>query len=368
MEKIKVLHIMAGADAGGISSVVVNYYSHIDRDKIHFDVALTTDVDGINGRVLRGLGANVYRIALKSIDRKAYVNDIKSLLIKNKYDAIHVHESSTSWVALKAAKEVGVKIRIAHAHTAGSINSNLKYRIKQWLGYWLNPYYATHLVSCGEKAGIYCFGRRNSKAITIIPNAIDTQLYSYDENIRNQVREELRVKNKFVVGMVGRVSPQKNNIQAISIFNEVQKEIPNAVLVMAGDGEDMEKAKAEIGRLDLGGKTLCLGNRSDINRLLQAYDVFILPSLYEGFPVAAVEAMATGLPVLLSETITSELSFGSAVRYLSLDNNYAWVCAAKEFVGDDGRKDRQYELKNNGLDIRNTALILENIYLKQSND
>ncbi len=284
---------MAGADAGGISSVVVNYYSHIDRDKIHFDVALTTDVDGINGRVLRGLGANVYRIALKSIDRKAYVNDIKSLLIKNKYDA---------------------------------------------------------------------------KAITIIPNAIDTQLYSYDENIRNQVREELRVKNKFVVGMVGRVSPQKNNIQAISIFNEVQKEIPNAVLVMAGDGEDMEKAKAEIGRLDLGGKTLCLGNRSDINRLLQAYDVFILPSLYEGFPVAAVEAMATGLPVLLSETITSELSFGNAVRYLSLDNNYAWVCAAKEFVGDDGRKDRQYELKNNGLDIRNTALILENIYLKQSND
>ncbi len=369
MKKIKVLHVMAGADAGGISSVVVNYYSHINRSKIHFDVALTTNADGINGQRLRSLGANIYKIALKSIDREAYVNDIKTLLIMGKYDAIHVHENDTSWVALKAAKEIGLKIRIAHAHTAGSLSFSLYQRLRKWSGYILNAYYATCLIACGKKAGIYTFGKINikTKGVTVLPNAIDTELYSYNENLRGQVRGELGIKDKFVVGMVGRVTPEKNNVQAISIFNEIQKEISNAILVMAGDGEDMLKTKMAIDKLYLSDKVLCLGNRSDVSRLLQAYDVFILPSLYEGFPVAAVEAMATGLPVLLSNTITPELSFGASVRYLSLSNDKAWAYAAKEFVNDNGRESRQCELKNNGLDIRNTASMLENIYLQHLN-
>lgn len=369
MKKIKVLHVMAGADAGGISSVVVNYYSHINRSKVHFDVALTTNVDGINGQRLRSLDANIYKIALKSIDREAYVNDIKTLLIKYKYDAIHVHENDTSWVALKAAKEVGVKIRIAHAHNAGPLSFDLYQKLRRWIGYIFNAYYATNLIACGEKAGIYTFGKINikTKGVTILPNAIDTELYSYNENLREQVRGELGVKDKLVVGMVGRVTHQKNNVQAISLFNEIQKEISNAILVMAGDGEDMLKTKIAIDNFDLSDKVLCLGNRSDVSRLLQAYDVFILPSLYEGFPVAAVEAMATGLPCLLSNTITPELSFGTSVRYLSLSNDKAWAYAAKEFVNDNGRESRQNEFKNSGLDIRNTASMLENIYLQHSN-
>lgn len=364
-----VLHIMSGAGAGGISSVVANYYQFINRDKIHFDALIADNEIGINGRRLLDLGCDIYiGCPLKSNDYNGYIKFVSHRLANGCYDAIHVHENETSWVALKVAKELGVNCRIAHAHTAGVHKGGIRKYLKNVTGQCLNYLYATNVIACGELAGNYVFGRRNMhrKKAIILPNAIDTDVYRFMPQIRKEMRHILDCENNFVIGMVGRVAYPKNNVRALELFKTILDIIPNAKLILAGDGEDMNKVKNKIKDLCIEQNVLLLGNRSDVNYLYQAFDVYMLPSLFEGFPVAAIEAMASGLPVLLSDTITKELSFGTAVHYLSLNDDLAWGMMAKAYINDSEREERSAEVKNRDLDIRDTSKILESVYLQYS--
>lgn len=360
---IKVLHVMAGADAGGISSVVLNYYKYINKEKIHFDVAITLDIIGLNGRRLMELGVKIYKIPLKSKDITLYKAELKKLLLENKYDAVHVHENETSYVALKLAKELGIPCRIAHAHTASPYTS-VKGEIRRLSGCILNAKYATNIIGCGKLAGERIFGRSNmkSKKAFVLPNSIDTDVFCYDSKIREETRKELSVNNKYVVGMVGRIAPPKNNVYAIELFKQIKEKIENAVLVIAGNGPDEKDMLETIKEKGLEQDVIYLGRRDDVNRLYQAYDIYFLPSLFEGYPVAAVEAMAAGLPVMLSDTITRELEFGSAVNYISLNEKKEWAEVALRYVKDTERSKRADEVKRNGLDIHDTVDLLEKIY------
>lgn len=355
---------MGSLDIGGVSSVVLNYYRFLDRKIISFDVATTTDVEGINGKHFKILGSNIYKITLKSISRKQFEKDIEALIYRNKYDVVHVHEGYTSWVALRVAKRCGVKVRIAHAHIAVNKGESVKEKLKRVIGIFLNPYYSTSMIACGKIAGDYVFGRINmlKRKSVILPNSVDVEHYKYNEQIRHEVITSLHFENKFVIGIVGRVAPQKNVLYGVDIFKSIKEKINNSLLVIVGDGDEMEKLKRKISNENLGNDVLCLGKQDDVNRLLHAFDLLIMPSLYEGFPVVAVEAMASGLPVLLSDRITKELSFGSAVRYLPLNNKNDWAEAASEFINDSKRSERTEEVINNGLDIRSTVNILMNLY------
>lgn len=361
---VKVLHITGSVDIGGVSSVILNYYKFINRNVVSFDIAITTDNDGINGKHLRELGANIYKISLKSSNRKQFEKDVEFLIHKNKYDVVHVHGNYTSWVALRIAKHCGVKVRIAHAHTAANKGEYIKEKLKRVIGFFLNSYYSTSMIACGKLAGDYVFGRVNmlkQKSI-ILPNSVDVDFFRYNEQIRNEVIKSLNLDNKFVVGIVGRISPEKNVLYGVDIFKSIKEKISNSLLVVVGDGEEMENLKRKISDENLEKDVLCLGKRDDINRLLQAFDLLIMPSLYEGFPVVAVEALASGLPVLLSNRITKELNFGTAVRYLPLSNKEIWAEAANEFINDSKRKERTGEVINHGLDIRSTVDILMKLY------
>jgi len=171
------------------------------------------------------------------------------------------------------------------------------------------------------------------------------------------------VQDKFVIGMVGRLTRQKNYPFALSCFRELAAKDPKAQLLIAGNGEDEQKICDLVQENGLDGRVSMLGRREDIHALYQVFDVLIMPSLYEGFPVAAVEAMATGLPVLLADTITKELSFGSAVQYLPLQEK-VWVNALQNGAFSDEREKRQREINENGLDLRDTAVLLERLYEK----
>lgn len=361
----RVLHVMGGACYGGISAVVLNYYSNINRDKIHFDIAVTDRYIGRHANILESMGCEVFPICLKSENIKLYKSQIKEILSKNNYDAIHVHSNDTSWITLRIAKQMGIKIRIAHAHTAGHLGRDtIKYKIRQLICQLLNRYYATILLSCGKKAGEFVFGNVGIKSTKhiVLPNSIDTEIFSFNPERRVQMREILNLKDSFVVGMIGRIAPPKNNIYAISIFNAIKCKIPNAKLLMAGSGPDEMATKAEVCRLGLDSDVMFLGQRSDVYDLYQAIDLYLLPSLFEGFPVAAVEAMATGLPCLLSDTITDELKFGSKIHYLPLNNERVWADIAQQYVIERERYSGQTEIKNHNLDIRDTAKQLEYIY------
>ena len=360
---IRVLHIMGCSDAGGISSVVLNYYRFIDRTKIQFDIALTVPEVGQNGRALQDLGARIHFLPLKSEGLGAFRRALAELLEREHYDAVHVHENETSYVALQVAKAAGIKCRLAHSHTS-SPYEGWKGELRRLSGCVLNYHYATHVIGCGQLAGERVFGKwnmRRSKAL-VLPNAVDTTRFAYDEQIRSEVRKELGVEGCYVIGMVGRLSEEKNNLYAMELLSRLLLRIPNVVLVVAGNGPDEEKFRARVGELHLENQVRQLGRRSDVDRLYQAFDVYLLPSFTEGFPVAAVEAMASGLPVLLSDVITRELAFGSAVTYLPLADPEQWVSAIVRWQRDGDRAMRQMEPAKNGLDIRMAAKRLEQVY------
>lgn len=360
---IRVLHIMGCSDVGGISTVVLNYYRFIDRTQIGFDIALTVPTVGRNARELQELGANIHFLPLKSEGIGAFQQALRELLEREKYDAVHVHESETCYVALQVAKKLGIRCRIAHSHTS-SPYEGIKGEIRRLSGCVLNYHFASHVIGCGKLAGERVFGKwnmRRPKAL-VLPNAIDTPQFAYDETVREEVRTELDLEGKYILGMVGRLCVEKNYPFALELIASLSREDPDCLLVIAGGGEEQEAIERKIEELGISEHVKLLGRRGDVNRLYQAFDVFLLTSFTEGYPVAAVEAMAAGLPVLLSDVITDELQFGSAVEYLPLKNSGLWLAAVRRRKGDTGRKERQCEPEQHGLDIRTAAKQLEKIY------
>lgn len=361
---INILHIMGSADIGGMSAVVLNYYSHIDRNRFHFDIALNTAKTGFDGERLKELGAEFYFLPLKSHGLKKYCHALYRLLVDKHYDVVHVHENYTSYVALLVAKKAGVSHRIAHAHTASMPYRSIINEIRMMTGRLLNRYFATALIACGQMAGVHVFGKMamNASKAYVLPNAVDTEVFKYKEDARSTIRKQWNAENDFVIGMVGRICSEKNNLFAIKIFAEYARKNPGCKLIVAGDGDDREEMEKEAKRWNINEKVFFLGRRNDVADIYQGLDALIMPSLYEGFPVAAVEAMASGLPVLLSDKITKELSFGKNVHYLGINDTKQWVdCLLCCNRGTD-RSDGLHEIKENGLDINDTAYVLEMIY------
>lgn len=361
---IRVLHIMDSADVGGISSVVLNYYRHMDRSKFCFEIALTTEQFGQDGRLLQALGVSFHRLPLKGQGVAAFEKALAALLKQKSYDAVHVHENETSYVALRIAKKCGVRKRFAHAHTSSPYGS-VKGEIRRLSGCLLNAHYATCMIACGQLAGERVFGRRNMKkaAAVVLPNAIDTQKFAFDAEVREQVRGELQLEGKYVIGMVGRLSAEKNHAFALRLMAQLVREAPNALLLIVGGGSQETVIRHLAEQLGICEHVRCLGCRGDVVRLYQAMDLFLMPSLHEGFPVAAVEAMASGLPVLLSAAITRELAFGAAVQHIALRDSSQWLTAMKAWMTDAGRLTRGSEVRAQGLDINDTAQMLERLYL-----
>lgn len=365
---IRVLHIMACADAGGISAVVLNYYRFIDRTKVHFDIALTVPEAGQNVHLLQELGAEVFFLPLKSQSGlKVFREALEQLLRKGNYQALHVHESETCYVALQVAKKLGIPCRIAHAHTA-SPYEGIKSELRRLSGCLLNEPVATHLLSCSKLAGDRVFGKWNmkrSKAL-MLPNAVDTRRFAFNEQIRREVRKELQVEDKYVLGMVGRLSEEKNFPFALDLFAVIRQSHPDCVLVIAGNGDQEERLRKQISSLGIEDCVKMLGRRADVDRLCQAYDVYLLPSFHEGFSISVLEALASGLPAIVSDTVPHEFDFASAIHFLPLKDPNIWIEEIMRYRNDSGRTERQHEPRANGYDIRDTAGILEAIYSSQS--
>lgn len=361
---VKVLHIMGCSDLGGISTVVLNYYKHIDRSKIHFDIALTVENAGINAKKLQELGSTIYFLPLKSNGIRSFKCELKKLLDNNMYDAIHVHENETSYVALRVAKECGVKCRIAHSHTT-SPTTSIRSEIRRISGCVLNYRYATKVIACGKLAGERVFGKKHMKSekAMILPNAIDTELFKYDEKFRKEIREELSIKDdEILVGMVGRLEPQKNTLFMIKTFLKIHRLNPKIKLVIIGDGIEKEECEKTIKANDMSSYVKLLGKKDDVYKYYNAFDVFVLPSLYEGFPVVAVEAISSGLKTILSINISDELKKLRGVVYLPLAQD-AWV---NEIITKQVQLNRDLggiEILNCNLDIKSTSKILQEIYL-----
>lgn len=358
-----VLHILTGED-GGITATVRNYYNNLDREKIHFDLACITEGLGNDVKAMSQIGAEVFRLPMKSLSVRNYTLALKEILSRKKYDAVHVHESQTSFVALKTAKRMGIKCRVAHSHTSAPYIS-IGNEIRRLAGICLNYHYATALIACGVLSGERVFGKKNMKRkkAIVLHNSVDLERFAYDSKTRDILREEFDISDRYVIGLIGRLAKEKNQIYALKIVKELHKSCPNAVLILAGDGEEKAVIDEYIQKNNMQEYVFLLGKREDPERIYQMLDIMILPSVHEGFPLVAIEALASGLKVLLSAEITNELSFSKRVKYIDLHDEREWVNSLKTVANETCIMQRTVEASLYDFDIKKTAKKLESIYL-----
>lgn len=325
MEPIRVLHIVTSMNMGGIENYIMNNYRNIDRTHVQFDFLKHRDTHDFFDDEILSLGGRIYSVPpINPLKQKGYNNALKEFFKKHKgtYSIVHSHINTFSAYPLRIAKEEGIRVRIAHAHaTTKKLDLKTPFRLYT-KGIIVKQ--ITEAFACSEAAGRWLFGKFPYKTL---PNAIDAKRFIFDEDVRLQMREELKIENNFVIGMVANFSPIKNHEFIIKVFENVCKRIPNSKLLFVGDGSTRRKIEQQVETLGLKDKVIFAGVRKDINKLLQAVDVFVLPSFSEGFPVSALEAQTSGVPCILSTGVPKDVKILSDMEtdFVSLDDFDTWV-------------------------------------------
>ncbi len=362
MNPIRVLHVVTYMGRGGLETMLMNYYRHMDRSKVQFDFLVHRDFKADYDDEIEALGGKIYHLPRLVPWSRSYHRAVNAFFAAHpEYKIVHVHQDCLSSIILKAAGRHGVPVRIAHSHNSNQ-DKNLKYLIKLYYKQFI-PKFATDLFACGKEAGDWMFGGASYR---IFNNAIDVARYSYRADVKQQTRKQLGIaQDAFVVGHVGRFHAVKNHSFLLDIFYELKKQAGNAVLVLTGDGPlrpEMEKKAAGLG---LSESVIFTGIRSDVPELMQAMDVFVFPSLYEGVPVSLVEAQAAGLPCVVSDAVPKECRQTDLVEQLSL-NEPGTVWMERILNHRAGiHMNRIGEIIRAGYDIRTNAAWLQNYYMER---
>lgn len=350
------------SNRGGIETFVINYVKSINKIQkdIQFDV-LGYEKHPAFEQEIRDFGGEVFTIpsprhpdSRKELDRFFREN-------AGKYDVLWCNKCDLANIDyLIYAKKYHIPKRIIHSHSSSNMYSGLRkwgvsvlhrmHRNKTFLC-------ATDLWSCSDFAAKWMFGTKavQKKNIQYIPNAISVSQFTYNEQVRMAYRNEMKLDGKTVYGCVGRLSQVKNPSFSIEIFGEIWKKDPNSVLLMVGEGELKEALQKQAAAMPCVENIRFLGMRNDVRQLLQAMDCYLMPSLFEGFPVAAVEAQAAGLPVFVSsDGITRQVALTPLCHFLPLSmGSERW---AEEILGTDlSRQDFSDVICNEGFDIQTAA-------------
>lgn len=358
---MRVLHIVTNMSYGGLENLLMNYYRNMDRSRIQFDFLTHVDIHQDFEEEIAALGGRLYRLPRLNPFSIGYRQQLRRFFAEHpEYRIVHSHLDCLSAIPLKAAQQAGVPVRIAHSHTSSLVH-NWKMLIK-YLYRPLISHYATDLFACGDKAGDWMF---RGSPYTIVNNAIDAAAFRFDPKVSQEVRQELELGDCLTMGHVGQFRTEKNHLFLIDIFDAVLKKHPDSRLVLVGKGPQMEPAIQKADALGIREKILFLGARSDISELMQAMDVFVLPSLYEGLGIVAVEAQAAGLPCLISDGVPMACKATELVVQIPLSSGVeAWAGEAMKAVGTP-RRVTTGEIVSSGFDIAENALWLENFYLSE---
>lgn len=358
----EVLHVLSAIDGGGGERVVYNYYKHIDRTKVHFTI---TAIDRHRKQLLedgfREMGADIVYVPKGIFARLKAIN---KLLRTQKFDAIHCHRIFLAELYMLLGWMNNVPIRITHAHMAFVVG-HLKGRFLNWLFKPLLKLFTTHRLACGKAAGKYVWG--TLKNVIILNNAVDINNFSFDSKIRSEYRKRIGVSDEdIVIGHVGRFNAQKNHPFLLHIYNALcaQYGDRNFHLVLIGEGEDEAKIRELIEKSPNKSKIHMLGLQPDVNNWMQAFDLFLLPSLFEGLPVVGIEAQAAGLPCIFSDSITSEFKMGEHVQFISLNAPVeTWTKWVYDYSKCQIRDDNTKCITDKGFNINVEGKKLQNIYL-----
>lgn len=372
-EPIRVLNVVGLMSPGGIETLIMNIYRNIDRSKVQFDFLTHKGINGTFDDEIRRLGGRIYKMPQIREGEKTYyfrffeyVSALKSFFEEHsEYQIIHGHMTNTAAIYMPIAKKYGnVTCCIAHSHStqarpgfSGIVTDILHKPL---------PKIATDYFACSEMAAKWIFSEDTiqSGKVKFIKNGVDPKRFAYDEKQRVAIRREFGLENKFVIGNVARFKTEKNHTFLIDVFNEIYKQNCDSVLLLVGTGELEEEMKKKCKELGIEKAVIFMGQRNDIPDMLLAMDVFFLPSLCEGLPVVAVEAQASGLPVVTSTGVTKEVDITGNVRFLDLAWGEAeWADAISKIGREFKRQDMYQYIHDSGYDITETAKALQEFYL-----
>lgn len=367
---IRVAAVMGKMNSGGKKNLVLEYYRHINKERVQFDFICDSDSEAIPYDEIERLGGRVF---LVSPYQKILVNmsDIYRLCKENNFDIVHSYNNTLNIFALSAAWLAGIRVRINESLSMGHKNDK-KNKLKKILRLF-SGCFSTHFISCGKECGRWQFGERRFALgkVEVFTSVVNAKVNSFRPELRAKVRQEYGWTDRIVIGHIGRFTAQKNQLFLLQIFSEAVKLEPAAVLCLIGDGELRGAIMEKIDELGLADNVCYLGRREDIQQFYNAMDVFLLPSLYEGLPITGLEAESSGLPVLFSTEVPSESSpCNDLGHFISLDEvPEVWakelLSAAKSNIPI--RYSRTKEIVNAGFDSESEARRLEEYYLRISN-
>ncbi|EJR65189.1 hypothetical protein IIO_01373 [Bacillus cereus VD115] len=323
----RVLHIVSAMDRGGAEALLMNVYRNIDREIVQFDFVSHKSEECDYDKEIIALGGKIHRISsLGQVGPFSYIKELVKVMSSNQYVAAHAHTDYQGGFVAIAAKIAGIKIRICHSHSNNwPMGSGIKGKVLLSFLRTIIAYAGTNYCACSVESARFLFSKNidNSK-VKIMKNAIDTNQF-VNANIQdsNKVRDEFDIPvEKNVIGHIGRFSESKNHKFILKVFNEVLKYNPNFMLVLVGDGPLQDTIELESKRLGIYEKVRFLGVRKDIPRIIRMFDVFLFPSLFEGFGIVALEAQCAGVPCVVANTITKNIDMGlGIISFVSLDEN-----------------------------------------------
>ena len=372
-EPIRVLQIVGRMDRGGIETMIMNLYRNIDRSKVQFDFLAHYGREAVYNDEIRSMGGRIYEMpALKDENKVyywrlfAYLKALRKFFREHpEYRVLHGHMTNTASLYLPIARKNGVSCRIVHSHSTkgkagmlGVVTNLLQRPVHK---------HATHFFACSEGAKAWLYPQRliDAGQVRIMANAVDAGKFRFDPTVRQRLRKELELGDRLAVVCVARFRPEKNQTFLIDVLAQLVKLREDVVLVFAGEGPCEDEVKEKTKALGLESFTRFLGMRTDVPDVLQAADVFALPSLFEGMPVTAIEAQASGLRCVVSEGLTEEMNALGMVEYVKHDPAL-WAKRLLE-AATQPRLDTYQQIVDQGYDIHTTAPWLEKFYLENYN-
>ena len=357
----RVLIIIGKLYIGGAERVGhdIGYYADKSKYEIHYLVFGET-IGEYEGE-LRQCGCIIHHADPPAKSYIRYISFLTNLLQRERIDVIHSHTMFNSAWALIVGKYMGIPVRISHSHSIkGPEHRGIVKNIYEKTMRLLIRRYATDYVACGKSAGEWLYGGNFfEKNGTVIYNGIDLKRYYYDEKARDEIRVRYKMQNKFIIGHAGHFAYVKNQSFLLELMPEILRKTPNAFLILLGDGADRQMLKEKITQLNLQENVLMPGNVENVGDYMSAMDVFVFPSLYEGMPLALVEAQTNGLPCVISQKIPKDICLTDLISPISLNSSKEkWISIIismkRDFPENYGKK-----MCDMGFDILN---MLEKIY------
>jgi len=368
----RILHIVSALELGGAETLIMNVYRKMDKSKIQFDFVTHSKNKGDLEDEILSLGGRIYRIpSLGQLGAVNYVKKLTEVMKSSTYTAVHSHTDYQNGFPALAAKIVGIEHRICHSH---STNWNKSFKVKDKMVLnalkLLIKVSATKYCSCSVEAAEFLFGNKviDKGNAVILKNGINIdEFIDTQSDCREKIIEELNLPSDTkLIGHIGRFSESKNHRFLLKLIKKLVEKDQRFKAILVGDGPLKKEMIEEADSLQISNHCLFLGVRKDIPTLMKAFDVFLFPSLFEGFGIVTIEAQSTGTPCIISDTVPKETDMGLGLAYyLNLHSDpEIWCQKVMEVVELDkpNINDIKDQITNRGFNIKDNILDWLHLY------